>query len=229
MKWMSIAVLGVSLLAAHAGAEETPVLKTPMDKVNYGIGVEVVRNFKYQAIDFDIDLVIKGMRDAASGGALLLPEKELRKLMQDYQAELRRKQIHARRTASDDNKKRGEEFLAANRAKEGVVALSSGLQYLILKAGDGKVPTDNDTVECYYRGTLVDGTEFDGTEPEKPATFKVKGGVILGWSEALKLMPTGSKWRLFIPPHLAYGERGAGLHIGPNATLIYDLELLAVK
>jgi FKBP-type peptidyl-prolyl cis-trans isomerase FklB len=130
--------------------------------------------------------------------------------------------------AAADNKKEGDAFLAENMKKEGVMALPSGLQYKILKAGSGKMPTDADTVECNYRGTFINGTEFDSSyRTGKPATLKVKG-VIPGWQEALKLMPVGSKWQLFIPPQLAYGERGSG-PIGPNATLIFDLELLAIK
>jgi FKBP-type peptidyl-prolyl cis-trans isomerase len=145
------------------------------------------------------------------------------------QSDQLRKQRQAAALVGEENRKAGEAFLAANKAKAGVVTLPSGLQYRILKAGDGGKPSDADTVECRYRGTLIDGTEFDRSDPSgQPATFKV-AGVIPGWREALKLMSAGSKWQLFIPPQLAYGARGAGRAIGPNATLIFDLELLAVK
>jgi FKBP-type peptidyl-prolyl cis-trans isomerase FklB len=149
--------------------------------------------------------------------------------MRTFQAELRQRQAVARTKAAEDNKKQGNAFLAENKTKEGVVTLPSGLQYKILKAGGGKTPTDADTVECHYRGTLLNGTEFDSSHlTGKPATIKVTA-VIPGWKEALKLMPVGSKWQLFIPPQLAYGERGAGHEIGPNATLLFEVELLAIK
>jgi FKBP-type peptidyl-prolyl cis-trans isomerase FklB len=222
-----VALLAVGLLAAQVYAEEVPVLKTQNDKVNYGIGVNVVKNFKQQGIEIDLDVVIKGMKDALSGGKLLMTEEDLRKTMMAFQNELRLKQRQTR-TAGVNNKKDGEMFLAENKKKEGVVSLPSGLQYNILKAGDGKKPTEADIVECRYRGTLIDGTEFDSSDVGgKPATFKV-AGVIPGWTEALKLMPVGSRWQLFIPPHLAYGARGAG-RIGPNATIIFELELLNIK
>jgi FKBP-type peptidyl-prolyl cis-trans isomerase FklB len=131
--------------------------------------------------------------------------------------------------AAEDNRKAGESFLAENKKKEGVVTLPSGLQYKVLKAGDGKKPTDADTVECHYRGTLINGTEFDSSYlTGQPATFKI-AGVIPGWREALKLMPVGSKWQLFVPSQLAYGARGKGGSIGPNAALIFEVELLAIK
>ena len=128
------------------------------------------------------------------------------------------------------NKKDGDAFLAANKGKEGVVTLPSGLQYKIVKEGTGPKPTAQDTVECNYKGTLIDGTEFDSTAKHggKPATFPV-GGVIKGWTEALQLMPVGSKWQLFIPGDLAYGQRGAGGVIGPNATLIFEVELVSIQ
>jgi FKBP-type peptidyl-prolyl cis-trans isomerase FklB len=226
-KW--IAIVGCSLLAAQASAEEAPTLKTQKDKLSYGIGVDAGRTVKRLGVEVDTDLLVKGLRDALSGGALLMTDEELRATMTAYQTEAQQKQAQAARLAAENNKKAGEAFLAANKTKEGVVTLPSGLQYKILKKGDGKAPTDADTVECHYRGTLIDGTEFDSSHRRgQPATFKVTG-VIAGWKEALKLMPVGSKWQIFISPQLAYGERGAGRDIGPNATLIFELELLAVK
>jgi hypothetical protein len=139
------------------------------------------------------------------------------------------KQVAPQAEMAMRNKKQGEAFLAANRAKDGVVALESGLQYKILKAGDGKKPTADDRVVCHYRGTLIDGTEFDSSyKRNQPATFLVKK-VIKGWSEALQLMPAGSKWQLFIPSGLAYGQRGTGRGIGPNATLVFEVELVSVE
>jgi FKBP-type peptidyl-prolyl cis-trans isomerase len=146
-----------------------------------------------------------------------------------FQSDLMKKQSQGKQTAAEENKKTGEAFLAENKKKDGVVALPSGLQYKILKAGKGKKPTDGDKVECHYRGTLIDGTEFDSSYRRgEPATFPVNG-VIAGWTEALKLMPVGSKWQLFVPSQLAYKEHGAGADIGPNATLIFEVELLGIK
>ena len=223
------AFLGILLITAQASAAETNVLKTQKDKINYGIGVSVLRNFNQQGIEIDLDVVIKGMRDAQAGGKLLMTEEDLSATLNAYQKELRDKHLQAMKVATEINKKEGDAFMAENKKKEGIVTLPSGLQYKILKAGKGKKPKDADTVECRYRGTLINGTEFDNSERTgKPATFKV-AGVIPGWTEALKLMPVGSKWQLFVPAELAYGNRGAGAQIGPNATLIFEVELLAIK
>jgi FKBP-type peptidyl-prolyl cis-trans isomerase FklB len=229
VKHVWVIVFGISFLAAQVNAEDALTLKSQKDKENYGVGVSVARNFKRQGIEIDMDLVVKGMKDELSGGKLLMSEKELRKTMTAFQAELRRKQRHAMRLAQEENRKKGEAFLAENAKKEGVVTLPSGLQYRILRQGTGKTPTDASTVEVNYRGTRIDGTEFDSSEEGKPSTFSVKGGVIPGLREALKLMPEGSKWELFIPSQLAYGTRGAGIEIGPNETLVFELELVAVK
>jgi FKBP-type peptidyl-prolyl cis-trans isomerase FklB len=171
---------------------------------------------------------MKGMQDAHSGGKLLLSDEDIRIGIEKYQVAVKQKRSKMMIKAAEDNRKEGEAYLAENKKKDGVVTLPSGLQYKILKAGDGKKPTDADTVECNYRGTFINGTEFDSSSRTgKPATFKVTG-VIPGWTEALKLMPVGSKWQLFVPYQLAYGSRGSG-RIGPNATLIFEVELLAIK
>ena len=157
-----------------------------------------------------------------------MPDEELRKAIDQYQIAVRQKRSQMMAKTAEENKKEGEAFLTENQKKEGVVTLPSGLQYKVLKEGDGRKPTDADTVECNYRGTLVNGTEFDSSyRTGKPAMFKVSG-VIPGWAEALKLMPEGSKWQLFVPSGIAYGEKGKGI-IGPNATLIFEVELVAVK
>jgi len=219
----------------HSGAmiasssEQPPILKTQKDKVNYAIGVNLIGSFKQQGIDIDLDLVIRGMKDTLSGKKLLMTESEIRKSIMVYQGEVRRMQAEARAMAAQSNKEKGEAFLADNRRKEGVVALPSGLQYRILKTGEGKKPTDADTVECHYRGTLIDGTEFDSSyQTNRPATLKITN-VIAGLREALKLMPVGSKWRVFIPSQLAFGTRDVSGPIEPNETLIYEVELLAIK
>mgnify|MGYP001333884218 CR=1 FL=1 len=230
LKW--IAFLGVLLLTAQVSAEETTVLKTEKDKVSYAIGTEVAKSIKQQGIDLDVDVLLKAVKDVLSAQNLLMTDDEIRKTMATVHAELKQKRMQgmrARTKDAEENRKEGEIFLAENKTKEGVVTLPSRLQYKILKAGDGKKPTDADMVEYHYRGTLIDGTEFDSSYKRgQPATFKVTG-VIPGWREALKLMPVGSKWQLFIPPELAYGEQGSGRHIVPNATLIFEVELLAIK
>jgi len=227
LKW--IAVMTVLLLAAPAAAADSAAMGTQKKKVSYGIGVDLARNFTRMGVEFDVDTLAEGMKDALSGRKLLMTDEELRTTLTAYQTELKEKQMQAMNTMAAENKKTGDAFLAENKTKEGVVVLPSGLQYKVLKAGDGRKPTATDSVECHYRGTLINGTEFDSSyKTGQPATFKVSG-LIPGWTEALKLMPAGSKWQLFVPPELAYGARGAGRDIGPNTTLIFDLELIAVK
>lgn len=226
LKW--VMVLGLGFWAVQGSAEEAQVLKTTRDVQSYGIGVNIAKSFKRDEVDIDLELLVKGMKDVMAGDRLMIPEKELRRAMNSFQGELRQKAAARNRIAAVDNKKKGEDFLVANKSKDGVVTLASGVQYKILKAGDGKQPTEVDSVECYYRGTLLDGTEFDSTEPGHPATLKV-AQLIPGWKEALKLMPAGSRWQLYIPPQLAYGPRGVGSDIGPNETLVFEVELLAVK
>jgi len=169
------------------------------------------------------------LKDALTGGKTLLTDDEARAALTAAQAEVRAKQQEKMQQASAENKKEGDAFLAANKAKDDVVTLPSGLQYKILTAGTGPKPAASDTVVCNYRGTLINGTEFDSSYKRgQPATFPV-GGVIKGWTEALQLMPVGSKWQLFIPADLAYGDRGAGADIGPGATLIFEVELLSIQ
>lgn len=229
VKLMSIA--GVLIMSLQVQAEEPQPLKTQRDKVSYGIGVDMVRNFKKQGIEANLDLVIKGMRDESSGAKLVISDGEMKKTLADYQKELAGKQAQLKLMAAENNKRDGAAYLATNKTKEGVVVLPSGLQYKILKAGTGKKPTESDSVTCRYRGTLIDGTEFDSSDRigGYPLTFFVKDSIVAGWSEALKLMPAGSKWQVFVPPQLGYGDKGAGRDIGPNATLIYEIELLAVN
>ena len=225
-KWMMILALG--LLAIPARAQDSAAPASQKDKVSYGIGVQVAKTLKGQGIDVNPDLLIKGLRDALSGQKLLMSDDELNTTMSALQQEMNQKQMQERVKHADDNKKTGDAFLADNGKKQGVVTLPSGLQYKTLKPAEGKKPTDADTVSCNYRGTLIDGTEFDKSEAGQPATFEV-GMVIPGFKEALKLMPVGSTWQFFIPPNLAYGERGAGNVIGPNTTLIFEVELLSIK
>jgi FKBP-type peptidyl-prolyl cis-trans isomerase len=223
------AIMGIGLLVSQASGQEAQSLKTQKEKVSYGIGVDVARNFLRLGIDLDLDTMIKALRDVYAGNKLAMTEDDLRATMNAYQTELRDRQMAAMKKAADDNKKEGETFLAQNKTREGVVTLPSGLQYKVLKGADGKKPGDGDTVEVNYKGTLINGTEFDSSYRRgQPAMFK-PSGVIPGWREALKLMPVGSKWQLFVPPQLGYGEQGAGRDIGPNQTLIFEVELLAIK
>jgi len=217
--------------AAHAkaAASAVPVLKTPKDKVSYAIGADLAGRLKSQSIDVDPVLLSRGLRDALAGTKPLMTQDEVRATLTDLQNQLRQKQAAAVKELSDQNKKEGDAFLVENKGKEGVVTLPSGLQYKILKAGDGEKPKPTDTVVCNYRGTLLNGKEFDSSYKRgQPATFPVSG-VIKGWTEALQLMPVGSKWQLFIPPDLAYGDRGAGNDIAPGATLIFEVELLSIQ
>ena len=210
-------------------AQESSAFKTPKDKQSYAIGMDLGNQFRRMSVDVDPELLSKGLKDSLSGGKTLMTEEEVRAAISEIQAEAKRKFAESRKAAGTDNKAAGDAFLAQNKSKEGVVTLPSGLQYKILKAGEGAKPTLDDTVVCGYRGTLIDGTEFDSSyKRNQPATFPVKG-VIKGWTEALQLMPVGSKWELFIPPDLAYGERGAGDAIGPDATLIFEVELLSIQ
>jgi FKBP-type peptidyl-prolyl cis-trans isomerase len=223
-----IVALGIFLVAAWASAQELPGYKNRRDMESYAMGVEFMRNLKRQGVDFNFEVLMKGMRDAETGGKLLMNEAEISTSLRMAQSDIKRKTGIDRLVAQQDNKKNGEAFLAENKTKKDVVTLPSGLQYKILKEGDGRKPTEGDTVECLLRGMRIDGTEFDSSyRSGKPTTLKVSE-VIPGWREALKLMPVGSKWQLFIPSQLAYAQRGSG-KIGPYETIIYELELVGIK
>jgi FKBP-type peptidyl-prolyl cis-trans isomerase FklB len=216
-------------LASQVSAEENLVLKNQKDKVSYIIGMEIGKNFKKQSIDIDPDILTKGIKDAISVGKPLLTDQEIQENMVTFQKEMMAKQEELAKKLGENNKKEGEVFLAENKKKDGVKTLPSGLQYKVVKAGTGKKPKLTDTVTTQYRGTLIDGTEFDSSYRRgQPVSFQVTG-VIPGWTEALQLMEEGAKWQLFIPPNLAYGERGAGRDIGPNATLIFEIELVSIQ
>lgn len=209
---------------------QTPLaLKTQKDKVSYAIGLNIGKSLRKDSVEVDPNIFVRGVKDALTGAKPLLTEEEMKSVLTTLQSELRKQQEETMRKAGDTNKKAGEAFLAENKTKEGVVTLPSGLQYKILTEGTGPKPTATDSVVCNYRGTLMDGTEFDSSYKRgQPATFPVSG-VIKGWTEAVQLMPVGSKWQLFVPADLAYGNRGAGTDIGPNATLIFEVELLSIQ
>ncbi|MGO9614651.1 MAG: FKBP-type peptidyl-prolyl cis-trans isomerase [Dissulfurispiraceae bacterium] len=229
MRLLIATVLGIGLLAGQVHAEEKNVLQTQKDKLSYSLGVDMGNNFKRLSIDIDPDIFAVGLKDTFSGGKSLMTADEVRETIAAFQKDLMAKQAERARDLSEKNRKVGETFLAENKTKEGVITLPSGLQYKIIKEGSGATPKKTDTVTVDYRGTLIDGTEFDSSYARhQPAVFKLDQ-VIPGWKEALQLMKVGSKWQVFIPSKLAYGERGAGKDIGPNATLIFDIELLAIK
>ena len=216
------------LLAGFASAE-LQELKTDKDKTSYSMGVATGTQMKRQSIDVDVDIFAKGLKDSISGGKLQMTEQEIQETLKTFQQALAAKQAEKTKQLADSNRKEGEAFLAENKKKEGVKTLPSGLQYKMLTEGSGKMPKETDTVTTHYRGTLLDGTEFDSSfKRGQPASFPVNG-VIKGWTEALQLMKEGSKWQLFIPSDLAYGERGAGGQIGPNATLIFEVELISIN
>ncbi len=235
MKLKLSAVLAVVFSVAFAAAQEEQTavpevqpLKTKKEKVSYAIGVDAAKNFHSRGLDLDPELLTKGFKDVYSGSELLLSDEEIRAVLVGLQKEVAQKRDEAIKALAEKNKKEGEAFLTENKVREGIVTLASGLQYKILKAGEGKKPTLEDTVEAHYRGTFLDGKEFDSSfRRGKPAAFAVKR-VIAGWKEALPLMSEGSKWQLFIPSELAYGTRGNG-DVGPNSVLIFEVELLSVK
>ena len=203
-------------------------LKTQKEKFSYALGMNLGMSLKKQSVEVDPVILSQGLKAALAGGKALLSPEEAQATLMEVQNDLRKKQQEKMQVAGEANKKEGAAFLASNKTKEGVVTLPSGMQYKILKEGTGVKPTATDSVVCNYRGTLINGTEFDSSYKRgQPATFPVVG-VIKGWTEALQLMPVGSKWQLFIPSELAYGERGAGGDIGPNATLIFEVELMSI-
>jgi FKBP-type peptidyl-prolyl cis-trans isomerase FklB len=215
--------------ATKARTQSVLTLKTQKDKLSYALGMNLGSNLHKETVDVDPTIVLRGLKDALVAGKTLLTEDEARAALTQLQTEVRSKQQEKMKVAGEMNKKEGVEFLAANKSKEGIVILPSGLQYKILTAGTGPKPTAADSVVCNYRGTLISGAEFDSSYKRgQPATFPVNG-VIKGWTEALQLMPVGSKWQLFVPSELGYGDRGAGADIGPGATLIFEVELLSIQ
>jgi len=226
-----------ALKTATAAKTAGPVnLTTDKDKTSYAIGADLGNKLKTAEIDVDPAILSRAIKDVLSGAKPALTDDEIRAKLMDLskglqakQQEAQKKQAEANKVIGEKNRKDGDAFLAENKGKQGVVTLASGLQYKILKAGDGPKPTAADTVSCNYRGTLLDGKEFDSSYKRgQPASFPV-GGVIKGWTEALQLMPVGSKWQLFIPADLAYGDRQAGPDITPGSTLIFEVELLSIQ
>lgn len=221
-----------TVAAAPAAAAPAPsTVRQPAiskDKLGYAVGVDMARNFRRNEIDVDIDQLVKGLRDAMAGDKLQMTEREVRKTMNQFQTDLRVRMVATRKEQSARALARGEKFLAENKAKPDVHVLPSGVQYVVHQAGTGAKPVDTDTVVVNYRGMSLDGLEIDATDAGAPASFKVTQ-VVEGWKQALRQMPVGSKWTLWIPGPLAYGDRGVGSALGPNETLVFDVELVAIK
>ena len=224
---------GATAKKPAAAAGTATLLKTDKDKRSYAIGLnigaKVAGELKSGGVDMDSAILARGIRDSLTGGKHLMTDEEVKTALTALETELREKARVEYEAMASANKKEGDDFLATNKSKEGVQTLPSGLQYKVLKAGTGPKPAPTDSVSCNYKGTFLNGKEFDSSEKHggKPVTFGVSE-VIKGWTEALLLMPVGSKWQLFVPSDLAYGPRGAGQEIGPNTALIFEVELVSV-
>jgi FKBP-type peptidyl-prolyl cis-trans isomerase len=236
-----VLVFFVAGLVFPAVAGEKKILKSENEKLSYSMGINAARSMKrfmqMQSIELDVKLVQTGFEDGLKDGETLLKDQEIQEILTAFQKEMHTKQQkmmaqqqEQMKTLGEKNKKEGEKFLSENKNQKGVKTLPSGLQYKIIKEGTGASPKDTDKVTVHYQGTLIDGTEFDSSYKRgTPVTFPVNG-VIKGWTEALKLMKTGSKWKLFIPSGLAYGEGGTpGGPIGPNAVLLFEVELISIQ
>jgi FKBP-type peptidyl-prolyl cis-trans isomerase FklB len=227
MKNLLIALMVGGSVAALFAADESP-LKDEKDKISYGYGMEIGKNLKRQGIEINPDLLAQGLKATLTGDKTLLTEEEVRATMTAFQQKMQGMRAEKSKKEGEENKGKGEAFLAENKKKEGVQSTASGLQYKVITKGTGPMPKSDDTVKTHYRGTLIDGTEFDSSYKRgEPATFGVTQ-VIKGWTEALLMMPVGSKWQLFIPSDLAYGPGGRP-GIPPNAALLFDIELIAIE
>lgn len=225
-KFAWVALVASSVLTAcgqNNSKKKNMEIKTEADKFSYSLGMDIGKNVKGSDFDsLNVDLMIKAIEDVINEGDVKFTEAESQQFIQQYIANLQNKK-------AQKNLEAGEAFLAENAKKDGIVELESGLQYEVIKMGNGEKPSATSTVKTHYHGTLIDGTVFDSSvERGQPASFPVNR-VIAGWTEALQLMPVGSKWRLFVPSNLAYGPQGSRGAIGPNETLIFEVELLAIE
>jgi FKBP-type peptidyl-prolyl cis-trans isomerase FklB len=228
MKYGIIIVLNIMLLVGVCSAGDKLDLKDEKVRLNYIVGYQVGGDLKRRGIEINREVLLKGVQDAVSANESLMTQKEMSVTLVDLQKKVTVVEKRRKQEEAEKNLAQGEAYLAENGKKFGVVTLPSGFQYKVLREGSGKTPGVKDTVTVHYRGTLIDGTEFDSSYSRKePAVFRTDH-VIEGWKKALRLMKTGSKWVVFIPPNLAYGERGAG-RIGPNSTLIFDIELISTE
>lgn len=225
----SLSMVSLPIFAADEVVAEKPAnFENNRALTGYSLGVQTSRTFAKDNVDVDIDMFIKGLKDGVSAKPLLVSEDELRKVLNGFQSDLRRSLKKTRAIAAAENVRQGKAFLDENKKKPGVVTLPNGLQYRVIKAGDGKKPLETDTITCNYRGTLINGTKFDASELGTPTTMAV-AQLIPGMKQALTLMPVGAHWEIFIPAPLAYGPRAVGADIGANETLIFDLELVSIK
>lgn len=228
LKHNLVLLFGLVLATGQAWSAEKTAFKTDKEKLSYSIGASIGKNFKNEGTDVDISLLVKGLKTSLAGEKPLLTEKEINQVMNDYQTQLRQHAAAKRQQALGDNKKKGDAYLEDFKSQKGTLELPGGVLYKVIKEGTGKKPIESDMVEVNYRGTLINGKEFDATEPGKPATLKASA-LIAGWKQSLSAMPVGSKWHIVIPSALAYGERGIGNDIGPNEVLVFDVELVAIK
>jgi FKBP-type peptidyl-prolyl cis-trans isomerase FklB len=224
----SLLIIATSLVIVPFALAADTELKDQKDKVSYAIGLDIGTTMKRQLIDVNDELLNSGIKDGLSGTKPRMTDEEVKEVMSTFQKEMMAKQATARKATGEKNAAEGKKFLEENKKKEGVKTTADGLQYKVLKEGTGPMPKATDAVKVNYRGTTIDGTEFDSSYKRgEPATFPVNR-VIKGWTEGLQLMKAGSKYQFFVPADLAYGERGAGSDIGPNSTLLFDVELLEV-
>ena len=247
MKRIGMSILAFGLLACGTSAQQAPAkapvkspvtaltpatgsaLKTQKEKLSYAIGTEMAKGVKAEGLDVDPDILIQGLKDTLTDAQSLMTDEEVHTIIAGLQEQMRQKQKQELAVLGAENKKKGDEFLAENAKKAGVITLPSGLQYKVITAGQGKKPQETDTVLCNYTGKFLNGTVFDSSERVgKPVPFQVNN-VIPGFKEALQLMPVGSKWQIFVPSKLAYGENGAGNVIAPNETLIFEVELVSIQ
>ena len=229
MKRILMGAISVVLATGISMADEQLELKTENDKINYSVGYRLGGDFNRQEVEIESDMLLQGLEDATSGSKPLITEQEMGTVLMSMANRVKAAQMEKLKKQGAENLEAGEAFLTENSGKEGVTTLPSGLQYKVITAGAGKTPQKSDKVTVHYRGTLIDGTEFDSSySRNKPATFGV-GQVIPGWTEALQQMKEGDKWEIVIPSKLAYGERGAGAKIPANSTLIFEVELISVN
>ena len=229
MRYIIVIILIIGFLFGVCLAQGILELKDQKDKESYSIGYQFGQSLKSQGVDINLDIYTSGIKDALGGKEPRMSQEDIRATITGLQQRVQAARQKELKEMGAKNLEEGKKFLAANQKKEGTKTLPSGLQYKVLTEGSGKMPKATDTVTVNYKGTLIDGAEFDSSYKRgQPASFQVNG-VIKGWTEALQLMKEGSKWQLFIPPELAYGERGAGTQIAPNSTLIFEVELISVK